>query len=203
MIKLPFVVEPRRQPILEKVGTEESGMIEVERRGYLTTGEKSFVQQVQQMDSGSNEIITLSRQVARRYALGMDKAYMLVLQIISAGAAADDKEAALISEIEQEFAEELTMVVKGMATAQMREDLVLAACLLQYRVNGEFALSDISGIHPDLIAGLAQLYREEEARMVSAFQEEKEPEAKPVSIEEAEKKPSRTTGSRSKNTTGG
>ena len=202
MIKLPFVVEPRRQPILEKVGTEESGMIEVERRGYLTTGEKSFVQQVQQMDSGSNEIITLSRQVARRYALGMDKAYMLVLQIISAGAAADDKEAALISEIEQEFAEELTMVVKGMATAQMREDLVLAACLLQYRVNGEFALSDISGIHPDLIAGLAQLYREEEARMVSAFQED-EPEVKPVSIEEAEKKPSRTTGSRSKNTTGG
>jgi len=202
MIKLPFIVKPRRQPILEKIGTEESGVIEVERRGYLTTGEKSFVQQVQQMDSGSNEIITLSRQVARKYSLGMDKAYTLVLQIISGGAVTDEKESALIGQIEQEFAEDLTKVVRGMVTAQMREDLVFAACLLQFRVNDEFAIGDIAGLHPDLITGLAQLYREEEARMVTAFQEEKEPEVKPVSIEEAEKKPSRTTGSRSKTTTG-
>ena len=47
MAPLPFVVEPRRKPIVERVGNEESGVIEIERRGYLTTGEKTFVQQVQ------------------------------------------------------------------------------------------------------------------------------------------------------------
>jgi hypothetical protein len=202
MATLPFVVQPRHKPILAQVGSEESGVIEVERRGYLTTGEKSFVQQVQGMDSGTNEIITLSRRIARQYGLGMDKAYGLVLTIISGADAADKGETDIISEVEKEFAEELTNVVKGIALNQSREELVMAACMIRYRVDSSFEISDISEVHPDIISGLARLYRDEEAKHISAFEEpDQAAQAKP-SIEEAEKKPSKTTGSRSKSTTG-
>lgn len=203
MARLPFVVQPKRQPILEQIGSEESGLIEIERRGYLTAGEKSFVQQVQQFDNGTTEIITVSRRVARKYGLGMDKAYNLVLTIIS-GAAADAENAELVRKIEAEFAEDLTGVVKGLAAGQTREELVFAACLVKYRIDPDFEIGEISGLHPDIISGLAKLYREEEARSIDAWQvEHADDQAQPVtSVEEAEKKPAKGNTSRSKNTIG-
>jgi hypothetical protein len=202
MATLPFVVQPRRQPILERIGSEESGQIEVERRGYLTAGEKAFVQQVQQSDNGTTEIVTVSRRVARKYGLGMDKAYNLVLAIISNSSTKDDDE--LASKVEEEFAEDLTNVVKGLSASQVREELVMAACLLRYRVDADYEIGEIATIHPDLIAGLANLYRDEEARSVEAFKtkEDEEEAGKPVSVEEAEKKHVKTTASRSKTSTG-
>lgn len=203
MARLPFVVEPKRKPIIERIGTEESGIIEIERRGYLTAGEKAFVQQVQQFDNGTSEIITVSRRVAREYGLGMDKAYNLVIAIISGSKENDDLE--LIGKIEQQFAEELSGVIRGLSAGQVREELVYAACMLQYRVDSDFRTDEISDIHPDIISGLAQLYREEEQRSIEAFlssdDEEKDAKAK-KSIEEVEKKPVTGRGSRSRSTTG-
>jgi hypothetical protein len=202
MATLPFVVQPRRQPILERVGSEESGQIEIERRGYLTAGEKSFVQQVQQFDNGTTEIVKVSRRVARKHGLGMDKAYNLVLGIISNSSTKEDDD--LVGEIEEEFAEDLANVIKSLSVSQVREELVMAACLLRYRVNPDYEIADISTVHPDLINGLAKLYREEEARSIEAFKtkEDEEEASKAVSVEEAEKKPVKTTASRSKTSTG-
>lgn len=200
MARLPFVVEPKRKPIIERIGTEESGIIEIERRGYLTAGEKAFVQQVQQFDNGTSEIITVSRRVAREYSLGMDKAYNLVVAIISGIKTDDDVE--LTSKIEERFAEDLTAAVKGLSAGQVREELIFAACLLRYRVDDDFDISDISAVHPDLISGLAKLYREEEARSIEAFNASEPEEQVTPSVEEAEKKPVTGRGSRSRSTTG-
>jgi hypothetical protein len=206
MAVLPFVVQPKRQPILEQIGSEESGKIQIERRGYLTAGEKSFVQQVQQFDNGTTEIITVSRRVARQFGLGMDKAYNLVLGVISAVAPTDPEDQKLSAQIESEFAEDLTGVVKGLAAGQTREELVYAACLVKYRIDPDFEISGISELHPDIIAGLADLYRQEEARSIEAWQAsqglEDASDAPRQSIEEVEKKPARASSSRSKNTTG-
>lgn len=199
MANLPFVVQPKRQPILEKIGSEDSGQIEVERRGYLTSGEKAFVQQVQQFDNGTTEIVTVSRRVARQHGIGMDRAYNLVLAIISGTDISDQQEEALIRKIEEEFAEDLTNVVKGLAAGQVREDMVMAACLLKYRVDPDFETGDVAKVHPDIITGLAALYRDEERRSVVAF-EKTETEVKPT-IEEAEKKPETGSKSRSKSST--
>jgi hypothetical protein len=205
MVRLPFVVQPRRAPIIERVGSEESGVIEIERRGYLTTGEKTFVQQVQQSDNGSSELITLSRRVARKHALGMDRAYNLVLQIISGKTLSDPDDEAIVNSIEIDFAEDLSAAVRGLASTQFREDLVFAACLIRYRVDPDFNISDIAGIHPDLIAAIAELYRQEESRSLEAFDTTTEDESPAVvaSVEEAEKKPGKATKSRSTTTTGG
>lgn len=201
MAGLPFVVQPRRKPIIERIGSEDSGIIEIERRGYLTTGEKSFVQQVQQVDGGANEIITLSRRVARQYGMGMEKAYKLVLAIIS-GATGEPEDAEVIGRIEIELAEELTAVVRGMATAQAREELVHAACLIRYRIDQDFEISQISEVHPDIISGLSKLYREEELKLLEAFDVGDKKDKPEPSIEELEKKPGKTTKSRSSSTTG-
>lgn len=203
MARLPFVVEPKRKPIVERIGTEESGIIEVERRGYLTSGEKAFVQQVQQYDNGTSEIISVSRRVARQHGLGLDRAYNIVLTIISGASSDNPDEEALIKQVESDFAEELTTVVKGMAAGQAREDLVYAACLLRYRVNPDFEIEDLKDIHPDIVSGLAALYREEDAKSLQAFEKaDDEAAQKQPSIEEIEKKPVKGTQSRSKSTTG-
>ena len=200
MAKLPFVVEPRRKPIIELIGTEESGQFEIERRGYLTSGEKSFVQQIQQSESGASEIISLSRKVARKLNLGIEDAYQEVIGIMQNASSVN---AEVADQIEQQFGEEITAVVRNLTLGQIREDLVMAACLLRYRIDDNFEISEISKIHPDIISGLAQLYREEEARSLAAFKEESGDEEVEGegSAEEAEKKP-RTRASRSKSITG-
>lgn len=202
MANLPFVVKPRRQPIIESIGNEDSGVINIERRGYLTTGEKAFVQQVQQYDNGTNEIVTVSRRVARAHHLSMDKAYNFVVAIIS-GMEINEKDRELTEKIENDFAEELTSVVKGLAAGQVRENLILASCMLKYRVDPDFDVEEINSVHPDIIDGLANLYREEDSRSLEAFKETEEKEETTVqSIEEAEKKPEKGTKSRSMTTTG-
>lgn len=195
MSKLPFVVQPRRQPIIELIGSDDSGKIEIERRGYLTSGEKSFVQQVQQYDGGTGEIVTLSRRVARKYGLSMDKSYGLILGIISGEQGTNTE---LDQQVETDFAEELTAIVRGLSATQVREDLVMAACMLKYRVDPNFDIADISDIHPDLIGGLAALYRDEDRRSLEAFQDLVDDGSKKESIEEIEKKPNGDTKSRSK-----
>ena len=202
---LPFVVTPRQKPIIELIGSEDSGKIKIERRGYLTTGEKAFVQQVQSFDDGSSEIVTVSRNVARKFSLGMDTAYKLVLKIISASTADDEAEAERIDAIEKAFAGELTAVVKGLAMGQVRQDLVYAACMLRYRVDSEFEIGDVGNIHPDLIEALSALYRDEESRSLEAFaasrEEDGEVPAPKEGVEEAEKKPAKPSRTRSKTTT--
>ena len=59
--KLPFLVEPKRQPIMERLGNEETGVIELPRKGYLTVAEKSFVQQG---TSGDSAILAMQRLAA-------------------------------------------------------------------------------------------------------------------------------------------
>lgn len=201
MATLPFVVQPRRAPLLTKIGNEESGIIEVERRGYLTAGEKAFVQQVQQSDNGTTEIVTLSRRVARKYSLGMDRAYTLVLVIIGGGEC-EEADRELVSEIEKEFAEELTQVVKSLAVGQVKEELIFAACLMRYRVDSSFEVSDINTIHPDIISELAILYRDEDRRALEAFEKESTDKEPKQSIEEVEKKPTKGIRSHLKTTTG-
>lgn len=202
MVNLPFVVQPRRQPIVFQVGSEDSGFIEIERRGYLTTGEKAFFQQVQQGDSGTSEIIGVARKIARRHSLGMDRAYNLAIAIISgSGTAETDKE--LVGAIEEEFADDLTRVVQGLATSQVREELVMACCMLRYRVDSNFDIESINELHPDLVSGLAALYRDEDRRSVEAFKTaEPEVAGTASTVEEAEKKQARPKRSPSKTTTG-
>ncbi len=183
MAKLPFVVEPRLKPIIEDIGSEESGKIQIERRGYLTSGEKAFFQQVKQSDQGTAKLIAMSRKVSQFASLDMSKAYELVIRVLSGGA-----ESLLDKQVEEKFAEDFSSVIQDLANSQSSDEILMAACLLRYRVDGEIGMDEIMKLHPDIIQGLARLYRDEEDRVLErlAVKEAKEEQ----SIEKIAKKSS-------------
>jgi hypothetical protein len=182
MAPLPFVVEPRLKPVIELIGSEESGKIAVERRGYLTVGEKSFVQQARSVDTGTLELIGLSRKVSRKLGIGLDAAYNVVTGVVSG--TSKGKQAA---QIEEEFAEDIQHVITALASAQDKESMIMAAALLVSRVDTSFEIQTINTIHPDIMQGLADLYREEESKNLERLQGAKSSESD-TSIEELEKK---------------
>ena len=65
MAKLPFVVAPKVKTSKVRLGTEETGVIEIEKRGYLSVAEKSFVDSVLQQSDGVTQIVKLASQIAR------------------------------------------------------------------------------------------------------------------------------------------
>lgn len=190
MAKLPFAIEPRLKPIIEKIGDEASGIIEIERRGYLTSGERSFVQQIQTQDDATLNLIGLSRKISKEKGIGLDKAYQLVVDIMTGGA--ND---ALSIQVESEFAEEIQTAINKLTTSRLRDEIIMASALLMYRVNSELTIEDVMEIHPDIINGLAELYRDEEMKSIEKLKasrkkaNQKEDDGVILDVEEIEKKP--------------
>jgi len=82
MAKLPFVVQPRLKPIIETVGTEESGKIEIERRGFLSVAEKSMCQGMLQDSKGVNAVQAIARRIANGLAIDLVEALELVGKVL-------------------------------------------------------------------------------------------------------------------------
>lgn len=186
MAKLPFVVQPRLKPILERIGTEDSGVIEIERRGYLTGAEKTFVQQIQQQDGGTLQLVAISRRVSKDKKIALDKAYSIVVGILTGEATGK-----LAAEIESDYAEDIQRAVNSIAASRTKEDLVHAACLLIHRVDSDISMSEVVALHPDLIAALSVLYREEEAKSIERLVQDQGTElddSEEVNVDEIEKK---------------
>lgn len=194
---LPFVVAPRLKPIIEKVGSDEAGYIEIERRGYLTGGEKAFVQQAISSDDGTLRIIGLARKIASSRNLTLEEAYRKVISIL--GGSKDND--CLV--IEEEYFEEFNDVLNVLALMQSREELITAVCMLKYRVNPDTDIQDVMDLHPDIISGIAVLYKEEERKSVSRLLEsqssesqeslESEDSSDDIDVNALEKKQSRRT----------
>lgn len=174
-------MQPRLQPKLELVGSEESGKIEIERRGYLTSGEKAFMAQVKSNDEASALLVGLSRRIATHFKIDLMKAYEMVTDAIS-GKAGDP----MIVEIEELFSEDIAKAVTALTTSQGRDKLLQATCLMTYRVDPEWTVVDTMEMHEDLVEGLCQLYLDEENKSIEALDPELKSEQ---TVEEIEKKP--------------
>lgn len=186
MAKLPFVVQPKLKPIIERIGSEESGVIEIERRGYLTGAEKTFVQQIQQQDGGTLQLVAISRRVSRDKKITLEKAYNIIVSILTG-----EGSGKLAAEIESDYAEDIQRAVSGIAASRTREDLIYAACLLIHRLDDAIDMSEVVELHPDLISALSQLYREEELKSVERLVQDQGgsiDDSEEVNVEEIEKK---------------
>lgn len=166
MAKLPFVIEPRLKPIIEEIGSEESGKIQIERRGYLTSGEKAFFQQAKQSDSSTSSLINLARKVSRATGLDLTKAYEAVVRVISGSPKEEIDE-----KIENDFAEDFSNLMRDLTNGQTHDEILMAICLIKYRIDASFELDEILSLHPDIITGLAGLYREEDAKSTERLTE--------------------------------
>lgn len=188
MVKLPFVVQPKRKPIIEQVGSDEAGYITIERRGYLTSGEKSFVQQAITSDDGTLRIINLARKVNSK---SVEEGYSDVLAILAGNQSGDER----LRQIEMQYFEEFSELLNSLSLMQSKEELITALCLMMYRINPDTTVNDAMNLHPDIISGLAKLYKEEERKSLEAFEAADKAEdgdvQEPEGVEEIEKKPTK------------
>lgn len=160
MTILPFVVQPKHKPIIEYIGSEESGQIAIERRGYLSSGEKAFVQQALGADEASMHMLGLSRKISNDKQVSMEEAYNLVVQVLM-GESSDD-----VKELSIQYADEVNDLVSNLSTVQSKEAMLRALCLVQYRINDKCTVNDVMKLHPDIINGLSELYVQEEAKSI-------------------------------------
>ena len=187
MAKLPFVVEPRLKPVTELVGTEDSGKIEIERRGFLSAGEKAFFSNGSQDSNVSELMIGLVRKVSSKYKLDMKEAYELTSGVISG----DSDSSELTGEIREVFQSDVNAVISAVIHSSARNNFLKAFSLLLYRVNPEITADDVMEVHPDIMDDLVALFDDEEMkstkRLIAAHGSDKNEEV----IEDIEKKSAR------------
>ena len=155
---LPFVVQPRLKPIIEQVGSEESGQIEIERRGYLSVAEKSWVQALEAQDDTQGRLHRLAIKIAAE--LGMEPAD--ALDLVAKSELRDPRLA--------EYHEELMETMQAMQQFGERRKIAGATCLIVNRVDPSWEVEDSLKLHVDIIDGLYVLYLEEEARSIEALE---------------------------------
>lgn len=156
-VKLPFVVEPKREPVMHRIGNEESGVIEIERKGYLTVAEKSFMQQAQAGDMSVLSMHRLAGRIAKKAGLQQSE----VIAKFGSGELTDP--------IFEDFEEELVEVVGDMTSFDSRRRMLSAACLLMFRFDADWEISQTMELHPELIDGLYELYVLEDLRSLEGF----------------------------------
>ena len=184
MAKLPFLVEPRLKPRIEVVGTEESGQIEIERKGFLTASEKAFVQAQANEDDTTQEVVRMTRKLGNEYKVDMQTAYEALTEAMQG-----QTESELAKKIFDEYQVEISELLARMAALTDRKVLLQALCMLLYRVDSEISAEDVMEAHPDLLQALSDLFVDEENRSVERLKElVKEEEGDANAIDALEKK---------------
>ena len=164
---LPFIVQPRLQPIIARLGTEESGVIEIRRQGYLSVTEKTIVDQVTADMSDQGELISAVKAIAE----GEGRTVSEIFEELQ-----NSEDNRLLSKYAVEIA-------TASSSAKSQEDkvrVISATALLMCRIDTNWTVEDTMNLHPDLIDELALLYKEEDERSVEAFNQSEDSTQEPV-----------------------
>lgn len=189
MAKFPFVVEPRARAIVERIGSDEAGYIEVKRQGFLSVGERSAYQQITSSDNSTAMVLSATRKASGLLALDMEAAYQAVSDALTA-----KYETKAAKDVAEQMAEDLADITNSLIFAESNQRLVKAFVMCAMRIDDTFQFEDINEMHPDLIEGLANLFDDEFSksteRLVKAMKDEEEEgaEVQISQLEEAEKK---------------
>lgn len=170
MAKLPFVVQPRLKPIIEVVGSEISGQLEIERRGFLTVAEKSMCQSMQDNNDGLQQMQLCARKIAAGLGIELATALEMLGEVL---------QGQTVEELEP-FMEDVNEAAMHLLNSVERQNMARAISLIVSRIDPDFGVEDLNELHPDLIEGLAKLYADEEAKSVEALEAaaKKRPSAK-------------------------
>lgn len=155
---LPFVVEPKYEPIIERIGTEESGVIEVERKGYLTVQEKAIVQGAMEGDTTMTDMFMLCREIAQKEGISPDQVF-------------SDMTCPVQPEYFPTYSDRISACMARLTEYQDRQRMIAATAMLICRVDREWSAEDTVALHPDLLDALYVLYMEEDQKSVKALQD--------------------------------
>jgi len=170
MAKLPFVIAPRMKSRLVRLGNEELGVIEIEKRGYLSVAEKSFVDSVMQGSDGVSNMVRLASKVARERKISVEKAYNIIVEIIS-GKTSDS----VSTKVGNDYGDEISDIQSQMIDSMQRKSIACTTVLIQSRIYSEWTVEDTMQLQPELLVEFANLYDEEE-RKITDTEEKKDPE---------------------------
>lgn len=174
MALLPFVVQPKKNTEIVKIGNDEVGIFEIERKGYLSVAEKSFVENVTQGSDGVTSMVVLANKVAGANKTTPEKAYIAISEAMTGNT--ENKLAKIIS---TQYSEDLSLVTSRMAESIQRRQIAAATILLQTRINHEWTIADTLDLDPVILQELSDLYELEEQR-TPVESKSKEEEAKEV-----------------------
>ena len=165
---------------MELVGTEASGQIEIERRGYLSVGEKGFMTSVVSQDATLHAVMKMSRQVSKRFGISQQEAYDEVVIAVTEPGQSNYP-------VYEEYGEEIAALAGLMMAQEQRKDLMQAFCMLLYRVDSELQIDEVQSLHEDLISALSLLYTEEENKSVERLLDKDDDEEEVVTSDEVDK----------------
>jgi len=163
---LPFVVQPRRTGRKIQVGTEESGIIEIEQRGYLTVSEKFYVNQISSNDKTLSLMVGLANKVSKESKRNNKESYDVISKYLQGQATAKDSEM-----METKFSEELQEITGEITRVAATRELAQVTVLMRSRVDEDWTTEDTFELHPDLLSGIAELYQREEAKEYPEIEE--------------------------------
>lgn len=159
MRTLPFVVQPKKEFPPYRIGNDEIGYIDIQRRGYLTVSEKTFVESIMQGSDGVTLIIGLANKVSAKKNIKVETAYAA---IVAAMGGAEENQ--YTGEIRDEYSEEIAAIITEMTEAVQRRGLAATTILIQSRIDREWSVEDTLGLDPLMIEEFAKFYDLEDAR---------------------------------------
>ena len=154
---LPFVVQPRLEPIVERLGTEETGIIEILRKGYLTVAEKSITQGALNGDVSVRNMYALAGRIGRE--TGKPQA------VVAKDLIEQDREEYL-----DPYAEEISDCIMEMVAFQQRVSIIQATALIMCRIDTDWTVEETMEMNPELVADLALFYSEEDSNTTDALE---------------------------------
>jgi hypothetical protein len=157
--KLPFIVQPRRESRKIQIGSAESGVIEIEQRGYLTVSEKFYVNQITSDDKTLGLMVALANKISKETKRTNQESYDVIAKYLQG--TADKKDAMLIDE---KFSGDLQAITAEITRVAATRELAQVTVLMRSRVDDDWSTEDTFELHPDLLSGIAELYQKEEAR---------------------------------------
>jgi len=170
MAVLPFVVQPKKNTEIVRLGNEEIGIIEIERKGYLTVAEKAFVDGVTQGSDGISQMVFLANKVSKEHKTTPEKAYLAITEVMQG-----QVNTKLQESISSEYASEMAVITAKMTESLQRRAIAAATVLIQTRINHEWSFDDTLTLDPELLEQFVELYdREEKREPVNAQSKEAE-----------------------------
>lgn len=159
MAVLPFVVQPKKNTEIVRLGNEEIGIIEIERKGYLSVAEKAFVDNVTQGSDGVSQIVFLANKLSKQHKTTPEKAYIAITEVMQGKV-----EGRLNEIIANECGEDLAAITSRMTESIQRRAIAAATVLIQTRINHEWTFEDTLTLDPELLNQFVELYDREEQR---------------------------------------
>lgn len=159
MAKLPFIVEPKAKPVLVRIGNDDIGIFEIERRGYLSVAEKTFVDGFTSSSDSLRNIVRLSGDISNTTKLSREDAYKALMNVMGGNIQTKTEK-----DISVKFSTQIADLTAGMAEMQSKRLLAIATVLIQSRVSSEWTLDDTLDLDPELLDQLGDLYELEESK---------------------------------------